>query len=1123
MDTKSALICIVPAIDAMAIQNLRSKYDNAYTRWMPHFNIDCFPFFPPQKHRGLATKIQNICSKYHPIKINLMTLSNFKCEAKRLGTLYAKVEDATGSLFKLREEILKELNINVSGTFEPHVTLGRFNTQEELELVQKSIKWFPFHFELNGLDLIVREENTPFKRKYSFPFSGQNYIILEPKILSLEYISTVSNFGDYYIYKLKSLKSSEQINDTYRYITNFLLIDNSGSMGSATKEATNIIGKGMISLQTIPGEVIMFSEDVSIFKDIKSVSDIDKITFSRQGRTNITGAVKETIKRIVIHSKSSKVHCHYILTFLSDGGHNVGPELSEDDIINMRKLILENEIQLSIIVVGISSNDTKLGMKIKTELETVSINSLNSVYYANNHSEMNNVLNQLILGCKDSFRSGISANISVDGGILMENNNCAAKIFISNDNIIPVKSEDGDIPTLLINNQIIKTDKTDIDSNDVTMIIDYLLPKLSQIKIAYGSKNIDSQIKILENFIDTAESAITKMNSINSDSNIKIGTSKLSSHKRIEILKQIRKSQISFQEERNKLKSLQANIANDSAKQAEYLTGFNKKYASKAIIKSDLINVSLNDIINQIENIQNQLKLSLTDDKQKKNSMGLTEETSLLSLNTPTEQLEEWLTYDLTQFTDVYSLLVYFGFSCYPVKFVHNNAVQMDPFQTECIHIEPFMADTSTLMLSNQMGHKLTTPSGKQFNDGLILIKPSVEQSSLLLMKTFIYQYLCSTVLCRDLYMFHPRMTFSMHAHALKRAIVEFYNTKSKAYLELALKIVYSFKKIGEKDITLFNHWWKDWGTITQSDNDNCKHPVQLLLMFSCLQVDNITQYNIPLLNLLNEALARTFKIILSSNQNEDSIEIGIDLMLKLFGINETNSPNPNPDILFQEPPLANIRDSCQIWANIEDDSVLKNVFKTSSITDYVNKILIPYVQTFEFGLLLQKRTDWEKEFLKSSEDLLTYLNDNLMKISDIYDYLDPKMNKDQVATTMFLQAVLHHTSQTRCDINMKSVLDSVTLQDMIIDLRMIIYCKLSKVKKEKWLSIIGDVTYQNALNSDINVYTMMIGKHTHGHSKDVFWGMLKAAMYDNDKMSAFKNRSNGTIDRCIDRINKGK
>jgi len=50
--------------------------------------------------------------------------------------------------------------------------------------------------------------------------------------------------------------------------------------------------------------------------------------------------------------------------------------------------------------------------------------------------------------------------------------------------------------------------------------------------------------------------------------------------------------------------------------------------------------------------------------------------------------------------------------------------------------------------------------------DGLILISPLCPEATKLLFRSYIYQYLCSVNLCRDLYMYHPKMTFSMHAHS---------------------------------------------------------------------------------------------------------------------------------------------------------------------------------------------------------------------------------------------------------------------------------------------------------------------------------------------------------------------
>ena len=157
------------------------------------------------------------------------------------------------------------------------------------------------------------------------------------------------------------------------------------------------------------------------------------------------------------------------------------------------------------------------------------------------------------------------------------------------------------------------------------------------------------------------------------------------------------------------------------------------------------------------------------------------------------------------------------------------------------------MIDTSSLMLSNQLGHNLLSPAREKITDGLVLINPTCPEMSSLLLRSEIYHYLCSTILCRDLYMYHPKMTFAMHAHALVKTVEEYHrNNKSSAYLDLGLKILYSIRKywgslcLSGDNVTLFKRWYQDWETITQSEKDNCNHPVQLLLMLGAYDLKQL-------------------------------------------------------------------------------------------------------------------------------------------------------------------------------------------------------------------------------------------------------------------------------------------
>ena len=86
----------------------------------------------------------------------------------------------------------------------------------------------------------------------------------------------------------------------------------------------------------------------------------------------------------------------------------------------MRKTLDVTETRMAVIVVGIANNDTSLGMKVKAGLENVTINSLESVYFARNASEMRPVLDQRVAGCAQGFAGGRSVDFRLSRGHFME-------------------------------------------------------------------------------------------------------------------------------------------------------------------------------------------------------------------------------------------------------------------------------------------------------------------------------------------------------------------------------------------------------------------------------------------------------------------------------------------------------------------------------------------------------------------------------------------------------------------------------------------------------------------------------------------------------------------------------
>ncbi len=390
-------------------------------------------------------------------------------------------------------------------------------------------------------------------------------------------------------------------------------------------------------------------------------------------------------------------------------------------------------------------------------------------------------------------------------------------------------------------------------------------------------------------------------------------------------------------------------------------------------------------------------------------------------------------------------------------------------------------------------------------------------------------------------------MTFAMHAHSLVKVVDEYCQNNSSAYLDLTIKILYSIRKFWGKlceegdNLELFKKWWIQWNTITHADE--CNHPVQLLLMLGAFDLTKLgisiqeSDYTTPLINLLNEYMARQMKKILSSFcGTEDTKFIAITLMQKLFGINASNSPQPNPDVMTEEPTLVAVRESCLHWAHIDDhnkDEVL-NKFKFTNVIDGVNNMTSPYLKTFHLCLSIQKYLKgngktWNElvqdieSIGKTPDSVLQYLSTEMQSVinNNIYHYLKIHDQKhvDLVAKNMFIQSTLCHDSQSRISINQKNVLDSLTFNEMIIDLRMAFYFDACKIKRQKWLDIIGDVTYEQAYKCDENAYTAMIGLHTHGHTKQQFWGLLRAAINNQKKLEIFMSKSNSTVKKCLERL----
>jgi hypothetical protein len=366
--------------------------------------------------------------------------------------------------------------------------------------------------------------------------------------------------------------------------------------------------------------------------------------------------------------------------------------------------------------------------------------------------------------------------------------------------------------------------------------------------------------------------------------------------------------------------------------------------------------------------------------------------------------------------------------------------------------------------------------------------------------------------------MFNSQQTYAMHAHALMGTMKKYQDAPvGKEFIDLAVKIVYSMRKFwhandfyAAENKGLFKHWFVDLGGVTQSSIDKCNHPAQLVLLYACLQQTiDFEEPTVPMVNLFNEVLARHLRKVLNNNEDDDA---HITLLQRLFDIRAEDSPKPTDDVFASEPLLEYTRESCKRYASF-DDAYFQKEFKCDVVT-FVERKLRPYFVAMCFAAKMHHEDD--------AQDLETNMETHGQVPSLIIESLHKDMlpaktmgflfGRD-IIITMFAQAVMCHTSATRVSIVDKDVLHPSTLQEIIVDLRMVHYFKACKIKRTEYTKLIGNASTESGMQADDDQFDALLGHHTHGLSAEKFRGLWLAAQNSSDaKKRAFIAKSNNTV-----------
>lgn len=165
-NTKSA-ICIIPPIEYLShIQDIRSKQDKAYERWMPHINL-VFPFLESDKIDESVAKLKTVLSDVIPFAINFSQFNAFI--RKKDANVYLTPDDS-GNITDIYNLISHTLNLppNERG-YHPHLTVGQFKKKDLPSTLQKMLNEFEphqFSYLCDSICIVERTNDTPFVVKH---------------------------------------------------------------------------------------------------------------------------------------------------------------------------------------------------------------------------------------------------------------------------------------------------------------------------------------------------------------------------------------------------------------------------------------------------------------------------------------------------------------------------------------------------------------------------------------------------------------------------------------------------------------------------------------------------------------------------------------------------------------------------------------------------------------------------------------------------------------------------------------------------------------------------------------------------------------------------------------------
>lgn len=155
----TALVIIIPEEFHDMINTLRSQYDHAYPRWMPHMTL-YYPFISIEHFPEIAERLQTALRGFGNISINLNKISFFSQKDKV--TIHLEPQDDTmiQQLFQLIHQTIPEIPL-ARAQYKPHATIGQCMKSDRHRMIESFTEHFKgqdMTMNISAIQLINRSE-----------------------------------------------------------------------------------------------------------------------------------------------------------------------------------------------------------------------------------------------------------------------------------------------------------------------------------------------------------------------------------------------------------------------------------------------------------------------------------------------------------------------------------------------------------------------------------------------------------------------------------------------------------------------------------------------------------------------------------------------------------------------------------------------------------------------------------------------------------------------------------------------------------------------------------------------------------------------------------------------------